>query len=32
MLIEEARLALPCGHAFHESCIERYAECKQQPL
>ena len=32
MLLEESRLALPCGHVFHEDCIQRYAECKNCPI
>ena len=31
MGIAERRLALECGHAFHESCLKTYAECKRIP-
>ena len=27
MLLEESRLALPCGHVLHSACIQRHAEC-----
>ena len=29
MLNTESRLALPCGHVFHQECIQRYAEYKK---
>ena len=32
MLFEESRLALPCGHVFHEDCIQRYVECTTCPI
>ena len=32
MLLEESRVALPCGHVLHEACIQRYAECKHCPI
>ena len=32
MLLEESRVALPCGHVLHEDCIQRYAECKTCPI
>jgi hypothetical protein len=32
LMSEQSRLAMPCGHAFHEECVRRYAECKQIPL
>ena len=32
LMSEQSRLAMPCGHAFHEECVRKYAECKQIPL
>ena len=32
MLLEESRLALPCGHVFHEACIQQYADCTHCPV
>ena len=26
--MEERRVALECGHVFHQQCLETYAECK----
>jgi len=28
MVHKQARLALPCGHVYHEECIRKYADCK----
>ena len=28
MVLAESRLALPCGHVFHQACIQKYASCK----
>ncbi len=25
-------MALPCGHAFHEACVNRFASCKGVPV
>ena len=32
MHLDEERLALRCGHAFHAECVNRYARCKGMPL
>ena len=32
MMPEQSRLAMLCGHAFHEECVRKYATCKQIPL
>ena len=32
MVPQQARLALPCGHVFHEECIRKYADCKNCPV
>ena len=32
MLLEESRLALPCGHVFHEGCIQRCVACTHCPI